>query len=524
MYTVRIPEDPAYYLRPLTILETRALAHSLMWILYVFDFDETSKNDVLLYLQAFYNSVTPDYRFILDLFSKAGGKNRFIDFMKESEARQIYDFLDYISAICWYSLQAQAISEGDATFFPSSPVFRLMYALKFLEGHIHEAIKNPQNILTIQQLYNYIDKRANEASVQFVSERIEDTLQSCLERIAQIRGTNNMFNKNPKLQAHFQSIFNLQEQIIRSRISHGYKYKMALFDEEFINSNFIQELTNAYMPDETVVSWFAFIYDFTYKFFQRPEDIKYAERELRKIADVSSQPLVITNYTLMYFVEGDEFYKDKVAIIVDDALLLSRQNDRDAIDIEVADLNLGTHSFLKIKMTSILTKKSKEFIISICPFRIRQDAGYQFHVDKLLFKQSNGDDKKLDERWDFLIMSSSYYEILTNSELTPKERFKQLKDNGLSIYKNPVDLSETRKAYALTLTRVAITPSYKIQYCPYCKNLQPKRSKRADNLLINARKLSLQGKNEEAIKLCDDVLHFYPNDDSSFTGEGHFLV
>ena len=103
------------------------------------------------------------------------------------------------------------------------------------------------------------------------------------------------------------------------------------------------------MPDETVVSWFAFIYDFTYRFFQRPEDIKYAERELRKIADVSSQPLVITNYTLMYFVEGDEFYKDKVAIIVDDALLLSRQNDRDAIDIEVADLNLGTHSFLKVK-------------------------------------------------------------------------------------------------------------------------------------------------------------------------------
>ena len=231
--TVLIPEDPAYYLRPLTILETRALAHSLMWILYVFDFDETSKNDVLLYLQAFYNSVTPDYRFILDLFSKAGGKNRFIDFMKESEARQIYDFFLTISQqiIVPYSLQAQAISEGDATFFPSSPVFRLMYALKFLEGHIHEAMNNLDNILTIQQLYNYIDKeRRNEASVQFVSERIEDTLQSCLERIAQIRGTNNMFNKNPKLQAHFQSIFNLQEQIIRSRISHGYKYKMALFD------------------------------------------------------------------------------------------------------------------------------------------------------------------------------------------------------------------------------------------------------------------------------------------------------
>jgi hypothetical protein len=58
------------------------------------------------------------------------------------------------------------------------------------------------------------------ASVQFVSEPIEETLQSCLERINQLEG-----------QIICSTKIQLQEQIISSRVSHGYKYKMALFDE-----------------------------------------------------------------------------------------------------------------------------------------------------------------------------------------------------------------------------------------------------------------------------------------------------
>ena len=79
-------------------------------------------------------------------------------------------------------------------------------------------------------MYNYIDKKANEGfcPICFRAYRRNSTVM--LRKNKSVRGANNMFNKNPKIK-NFENIFKLQEQIISSRVSHGYKYKMALFDE-----------------------------------------------------------------------------------------------------------------------------------------------------------------------------------------------------------------------------------------------------------------------------------------------------
>ena len=44
MYTIQLPSDRSYYLRPGTILEARSLIHSLRWLLYQLGYDSKANS------------------------------------------------------------------------------------------------------------------------------------------------------------------------------------------------------------------------------------------------------------------------------------------------------------------------------------------------------------------------------------------------------------------------------------------------------------------------------------------------
>jgi hypothetical protein len=69
--TVTVPDEQDWYLRPATVLETRALVHCLRWILHLFGGGERAREPLLLYLNRFYSreTIEPDYRLLLDLLA-----------------------------------------------------------------------------------------------------------------------------------------------------------------------------------------------------------------------------------------------------------------------------------------------------------------------------------------------------------------------------------------------------------------------------------------------------------------------
>jgi hypothetical protein len=277
LYTVVVPNEPGWYLRPSSILETRALLHCLQWILHLLGNDERARELACIYLDSFYGreTIAPDYRFLFDLCAKAWEKD-FHTFVREAPIPLLQQFLMMTDAACWYALQAPP-PMPDASAIRSSPIIRLIHGLRFLYG----AYGNRQSYSTAVDAMLAMDV-AKEASA-FELTDISRALIYCAEFVHYLRQLNQEEIIDPVFRKHFDRVLGVQQRQLAKRAPKGYisfigmpengHPVLGIRSEEDVNDL----AWDAYVADPRVREWFAFRQEFLYHSL----DAESAGRSLR---------------------------------------------------------------------------------------------------------------------------------------------------------------------------------------------------------------------------------------------------
>ncbi|HEX4020228.1 MAG TPA: hypothetical protein VHX63_03710 [Acidobacteriaceae bacterium] len=264
--TVTTADHPDWYLRPSTIFETRAVVHCLMWILKLFGGDERAREPLSIYLDSFYGPtmVGPDYTFVLDVIATGWGST-FSDFVRTAPMPSLRQFLMLTDASCWYALQAPP-PMPDASAVRSSPIVRLMHALRFFNDAIADRRAYPTSVAVLMAMDSAQQAAAFELtgidSILAYSAGFVQYLQQ--HKLQQVR--------DPILQKHFDRVLGVQHRRLAERVPHGYiSYSGMPEDGHPVrglrNENEVDDLAfDSYVADQRVRNWFSFRYNFLYRF------------------------------------------------------------------------------------------------------------------------------------------------------------------------------------------------------------------------------------------------------------------
>ena len=263
--SVRSLAFPRYYLRPTSLLETRAVVHSLRYILFLFDKQEAARHAIQCYIDSYYpaGNSTLDYTFVLDLFARMySGIGSFTQLIAKAPTEAIDSWLLLLDGICWYSLQAPPRLD-----FGSSravgPVERFIFgALHFARRLARE---RELKIKSVVSLLNGMD--TDKTLQELGCTPIEPSLKHSLDHLADIRTTSmaNVSNKN--IRSHFQHVFKAQTYFMRQRQGHGYNSFTGLPENGNVVGSLLRDrevdylglhfAKYGYQPNRDVVDWFS---------------------------------------------------------------------------------------------------------------------------------------------------------------------------------------------------------------------------------------------------------------------------
>ena len=246
------------YLRPLTILESRALAITGMHLLSRLGGDDRVADEVARYLRVFYEppEAFPDYRFLLDAYAGAFGGTDLTDGI----ARHGVDWLRHLFVLImvagWYALHAPPLMPGDETLINGSPVIRLLAVLRQQEEAFVTQRAYDSGVTMLDELD--ADDRVKEMGIRPCSE----VLEHCVEYVQVVREKNRAENLHLGLREHFDHIFGVLEVQLTRRIERGFTSMLGMPDGGNVIAGFETEedldqlLLEAYRPDDDVANWF----------------------------------------------------------------------------------------------------------------------------------------------------------------------------------------------------------------------------------------------------------------------------
>jgi len=254
LVTLGTTEDKNWYLGPATILETRAVVHCLRWIIHLLGNSERARGALLLYLDSFVDS--NDYSILLDVLASGFGKRDFRDLAASTPVELLQMPLMIVDAACWYALQAPP-PMPDCTAVRSSPVVRLIYALRY----IVKCYQEEKTFASMADVLASMD--AAEHAVDFDLCPIEDILQFSLKFVRHLKSMTPQIT-SAVFRSHFEYVLNVQEPHLARRLGKGYVSYVGMpenghpifgmsSDEEAHGLSF-----QDYTPDSKVGEWFTF--------------------------------------------------------------------------------------------------------------------------------------------------------------------------------------------------------------------------------------------------------------------------
>jgi hypothetical protein len=293
MLTLAVPKEPGWYLKPSTILESRALIHSLRWILY--NLGHTSnlevvrdgpdiKEELVLFLNSFYSPerVSPDYSFLLNLFAHIWEENTFANLIRRMPLPNLDSVLMFIDGLCWYSLQAPPPAD-DSSPWNASPVVRLVIAIKCFEGLLEELSEKGKKLprTPVAQFLTDLDQHPLVEKNGLLT--VERNLEYALEKLRWAQEVNKSENRHGAMMRHFDYIFEVQIRQIENRLPDGYNSHQGMPQDgnpmsRISDNKDAKHLLMEYIPSEDVVSWFAFREKLLFGFLNRTD----VEAGLRK--------------------------------------------------------------------------------------------------------------------------------------------------------------------------------------------------------------------------------------------------
>jgi len=263
--TVGIPHHLDWYLRPLTLFETRAIANSVLWILYLLDQKGSAVEDVRSFLRAFYPKETcpPDYWLIFDLLANLWGYAGFDELLAGGSCNALRQVLMLASGASWYALHAPP-PMGPDSGLTSNPVVRLLCFLQSLNAAAKQKLKFESLVAFADQI------DGSDLGRQYDCPRVSEILSFCISFLSHHTSMNKTAVRDTELQRHFARIFKIQFDQMKKRITDGYASILSM--PEHGNPYFALEtdkeadqLLFEYKPSARVEGWFAFRQNLLYK-------------------------------------------------------------------------------------------------------------------------------------------------------------------------------------------------------------------------------------------------------------------
>jgi hypothetical protein len=255
MLSVRLPDQPSLYLRPLAILEGRALAITCQHLYMRLGRDDYAAREIGRYVNEFYRpwDIYPDYSFLLSLFASFRGYENIQAAVEADEASWMYEALLPITVVGWYSLHAPPLMTRDSVE-NSSPPLRLIIALQALE----RAARKGKSYADGTEFMEDIDREGRREGFDLMP--VEEILDYCLAYLQEVRRRNREENNRAGIRQHFDRIFEIQEQQLTRRRGSGYVSSLGMPDHGFINA-FTQDfdtelLLEPYESEDEVTQWF----------------------------------------------------------------------------------------------------------------------------------------------------------------------------------------------------------------------------------------------------------------------------
>jgi hypothetical protein len=205
-YTFRLPGgDDLWYLRPLTIFETKAVVNALLFILNVLG--DAGRDDCVLYYETVYlrrkAELSKDYFFLLDLGARLYDEPDFHTLLRRAEPAIIRSTLLMLSAMCWYALQAPPpLKDEDPRV--ANPILRLCVAYRFLRAAARGGV--PPFATMADGL---IQAERSRGAAAYFQKPIKAIIADCVKIIDNMIALNAERTWNPEVRQHFDHIFTL---------------------------------------------------------------------------------------------------------------------------------------------------------------------------------------------------------------------------------------------------------------------------------------------------------------------------
>jgi hypothetical protein len=276
--TLRIPGgDRLWYLRPLTIFETKALVNSFLFIGYVLG--DRAGPAFLDYYERLYlerkDQLPKDYFFLLDMGAGLYGLPDFHTLLQQDRPEMIRSTLLMLSSICWFALQAPPpLRDEDPCV--ANPILRLILAFRFFaafsRGQLNVSFRSTAEGLLI------LDDAKSPAFAKCVKP-IRDIIPACVKIVDYMLEQNEKQTWNPEVKKHFHHVFTLMRPHFSER-EHTYVSPLGMPDN---GSPFLEGRTNEdwelfyedYEVSADVKDWFSIRTDLFFNLLKPvPEVIK----------------------------------------------------------------------------------------------------------------------------------------------------------------------------------------------------------------------------------------------------------
>jgi hypothetical protein len=207
LHTFRVPGgDQFWYLRPLTLFETKAMVNSLLFILHLLG--DQGPAECARYYERLYvrrrAELPGDYFFLLDLGASMYRHDDFASLLRAGNLQMIRSTLIILSSVCWYALQAPPpLTDEDSRV--ANPILRLLTAFRFFVGYARGQIRAQFNTTAEALLLLDSSRFAEQLFVKPISRVIPD----CVKILDKVMELNERQTWNPQVKRHFQHIFSI---------------------------------------------------------------------------------------------------------------------------------------------------------------------------------------------------------------------------------------------------------------------------------------------------------------------------
>ena len=206
-HTFRLPgSDRLWYLRPLTIFETKAVVNSFLFLLHVLG--DRGADACVDYYETLYlnrkDQLPRDYFFLLDMAARIYNFEDFATLLKTRHTVGIRSTLLILSGICWFALQAPPPLKGEDSRI-ANPVLRLIAAFNFLLACVRRQIK--ESFKSTDEALLMLD--GSKAAAAFYVKPIKDIVPDCVKLIDNGSELNQIRTWHPDVKKHFDHIFKL---------------------------------------------------------------------------------------------------------------------------------------------------------------------------------------------------------------------------------------------------------------------------------------------------------------------------